>query len=231
MPVQAPSFREYLSRREAAIKSEKPFEEQTQQINNLFNEETFYRAFVRDMLQAEKEVIIYSPFVTKYRSDFFRKTMAKLKDRNINIFIFTRPLEEHNLLMRSEITCALNEYKELGADIFCLPGLIHEKVAIIDRKILWEGSLNILSQRTSKEMMRRTADEDSTMQVLAYLGLNKNLIESYKEKYEKLCKNLVNNSKNNLKLKILIFSLGLLIPITIWWMIFFMKTLKFWLGF
>ena len=198
--------------------------DESKQVSNLFNEKTFYKAFVQDMLEAEKEVIIYSPFISKYRSDFFRKTMVNLKKRNINVFIFTRLLEEHNLLMRSEITCALNEYKELGVDIFCLPGLIHEKVAIIDREILWEGSLNILSQRSSREMMRRTTDEDSTMQVLTYLGLNKNLVESYKEKYEKLCRNLIDNSQHKFKQKIRIFLLGLLVPVIIWWLIFFSKT-------
>ena len=230
MPVQAPSFREYLSRREAAIKIEKPLEEKPQQICNLFNEKTFYQAFIKDLDNAQEEVIIYSPFVSKYRSDFFRKTMVKLKKRNINVFIFTRLLEEHNLLMRSEITCALNEYKELGVDIFCLPGLIHEKVAIIDRKVLWEGSLNILSQRVSKEMMRRTTDEDSTMQVLTYLGLNKKLAEAYKQKYDKLCRYLIDDKKQNFKLKILMFLIGLAVPVTIWWLFYVIKSMMSWFG-
>ena len=204
--------------------------DETKKVCNLFNEQTFYKAFVQDMLKAENEVIIYSPFISKFRSDFFRETMTKLKKRNINVFIFTRPLEEHNLVMRSEITCALNDYKEFGADIFCLPGLIHEKVAIIDREILWEGSLNILSQRSSKEMMRRTTDKDSTMQVLTYLGLNKSLIEVYKEKYDILCRNLINGSKENLKKKLSIFLLGLMIPVTIWWLSFVLKSMMNWFG-
>ena len=204
--------------------------DESKQVSNLFNEKTFYKAFVQDMLEAEKEVIIYSPFISKYRSDFFRKTMVNLKKRNINVFIFTRLLEEHNLLMRSEITCALNEYKELGVDIFCLPGLIHEKVAIIDRKVLWEGSLNILSQRVSKEMMRRTTDEDSTMQVLTYLGLNKKLAEAYKQKYDKLCRYLIDDKKQNFKLKILMFLIGLAVPVTIWWLFYVIKSMMSWFG-
>lgn len=194
--------------------------DETKQACNLFNEKTFYRAFIKDMLSAEKEVIIYCPYITKFRSQFFKRTLEKLKRRNINVFIFTRPLEEHDLLMRSEITCALNEYKELGVDIFCLPGFIHEKVAIIDREILWEGSLNILSQRASKEMMRRTPDESSAMQIISYLGLNKKLQEGYKLRYEKLCRNLITNAQHNLKQKIRIFLLGLLVPVIIWLLMF-----------
>lgn len=224
MPVQAPSFREYLKRREEAIDSEEPEEKQTR---SLFNEKTFYRAFVDDLLNAKEEIIIYSPFVTKFRSDFFRQTFAKLKRRNINVFIFTRPLEEHDLLMRSEITCALKEYEELGVCIVYLEGFIHEKAAMIDREILWEGSLNILSQRKSREIMTRTSDKEITTQIMSYLGLDKKLAESYKLRYEKICGNLVFDSKQILRLKIRIFFLGLTIPVIIWWIIFLIRSMNF----
>lgn len=36
---------------------------------------------------------------------------------------------------------------------------IHEKLAIVDSSILWEGSLNILSHSTTKERMRRFVSE------------------------------------------------------------------------
>lgn len=227
---QTQALRKYLKRRQDIIDAGKP-QEQELITNNLFNEKTFYRAFIKDMLEAEEEIIIYCPFISKFRSDFFRKTLKELKRRNINVFIFTRPLEEHEYFTRSEIKCALGEYEDLGVCIFYLEGSMHEKVAIIDRKILWEGSLNILSQRSSREIMRRISDENSAMQILLYLGLNKKLIEGYKLRYEKLCKGLVVNSKNNLRLKIFIFSLGLAIPIIIWWLLFFTKSVLSWLRF
>lgn len=216
------AFRRYLERRRERIDFNKP-QEQERQISSLFNEKTFYRAFIKDMLSAEKEVIIYCPFVTKFRSQFFKRTLEKLKRRNINVFIFTRPLEEHDLLMRSEITCALRDYEEQGVSIFYIEGLINEKIAVIDREILWEGSLNILSQRTSRELMRRISDEDSAMQIIKYLGLNRKLAEGYKLKYEKLCQNLISNSQLNSKLKVRIFLIGLAIPIIIWWLLRFIK--------
>jgi len=224
MPVQTPSFREYLRRREAVLVSDEPEEKQAR---NLFNEKTFYRAFVDDLLNAKEEIVIYCPFVTKFRSDFFRQTFTKLRRRNMNVFIFTRPLEEHDLLMRSEITCALKEYEELGVCIIYLEGFIHEKTAMIDREILWEGSLNILSQRKSREIMTRTSDKEITTQIMSYLGLDKKLAEGYKLRYEKICGNLVFDSKQILRLKIRIFFLGLTIPVIIWWIIFLIRSMTF----
>ena len=72
-----------------------------------------------------------------------------------------------------------------------MPGYIHAKAAIIDREVLWDGSLNILSQRESKEIMRRTVDADIAKQMLDQLGLNRKLAEGYKYQYELLYRNLV----------------------------------------
>ena len=123
--MQAPSqaFRAYLRRRDDAIESEELQEKQ--EASRLFNEKTFYRAFVQDMLKAEKEVIICSPFVTKFRSEFFKKTLEKLRRRNIEVFIFTRPIEEYDILQRAQAESAINDYKEFGVNIFCPQGNIH----------------------------------------------------------------------------------------------------------
>jgi len=169
---------------------------------DLYNEKTFYRTFVNDLLKAEKEVVIYSPFISKFRSEFFKNTFEKLKHRNVAVFIFTRPLEEHEYLMRNEIKAALGDYEEFGACIVEIPGFIHAKTAIIDRNILWDGSLNILSQRQSREIMRRTEDKDMARQVMDYLGLSKKLAEGYKYQYERLYRSLVDKRRFNLKLPV-----------------------------
>jgi phosphatidylserine/phosphatidylglycerophosphate/cardiolipin synthase-like enzyme len=190
-----------------------------QEDGNLFNERNFYRAFIKDMLEAKKEVVIYSPFVSKYRTDYLKRTIEKLKEKNIEVFVFTRPVKDYDLMFQSQIRCALKRYEELGVCIFFLKGFIHEKVAVIDREILWEGSLNILSQKASREMMRRIEGENPARQVISYLGLNKKLEEGYKLKYERLCRNLMINSEQNRRLKIRIFLLGLAIPIVVWLLI------------
>jgi hypothetical protein len=93
-------------------------------------------------------------------------------------------------------------------------------VAIIDRKIIWEGSLNILSQRNSREMMRRTLDEKKAKEVMAYLGANKKLAEGYKDKYEKMYRSLVANQKEDRKIKLRCFFTGFVFPVLTWWLFF-----------
>jgi hypothetical protein len=48
----------------------------------------------------------------------------------------------------------------------------HRKLAIID-DVLWEGSLNILSQNDSCEIMRRIKSRSLVMEMVRFLGLLK----------------------------------------------------------
>ena len=216
MLSQAQTFKQFLARRQEVINNQKSPESQA---SSLYNESTFYYTFIKDMLSAKKEVIIYSPFVAKFRTDFLKPTIEKLRDRNVEVFIFTRPIEEYDNIIQTQIECALKRFEEMGVCVYYPGRYIHEKVAIIDREILWEGSLNILSHRASNEMMRRTLSGDSAMQVMHYLRLNNKLAEGYKEKYEKMYRSLINNSKRNLRLKRKLFLLGMAIPTAVWLLI------------
>lgn len=220
---QAHEFRQYLNRRQESIDSEQTKESPSL---SLFNEKTFYKAFIKDMLEAKKEIIIYSPFVAKFRMDELKQTIERLRRRNIEIFIFTRPIDEYESIFQPQIECALKRYEEMGVSVICLGGSIHEKVAIIDREILWEGSLNILSQRASKEVMRRTDHPDLAMQMLHYLGLGKKLAEEYKLKYEKLYSSLMANSRQIFQSKIRIFAFGIAVPLGIWLFIHFVGVIS-----
>ncbi len=185
---------------------------------NLYNESTFYPAFTKEMLAAKREIIIYSPFVSKYRSDTFNSILYKLKDKNVDIFIFTRPTNEYEREQRKQAEAVLARYEEMGATIFYLQGSIHEKPAIIDRETLGEGSLNILSQRTSREMMRRITDESAAMQVMTYLGLNRMLAEAYRAKYERLYRALMEQAHPQRTVHIRTIILSVIAIIIGWWL-------------
>ena len=79
--------------------------------DNLFNEMTFYPAFTEDVLRAKREVIIYSPFVSKYRSDTFNRVVFKLGSSNVDLFIFTRPVEEYDREQQESVRKALDRYQ------------------------------------------------------------------------------------------------------------------------
>ena len=143
--------------------------------SSLFDQKDFYPRFVKDILEAKKEVVIDSPFITKQRSEFFIPIFKLLIDKGLNLFVLTRQASDHDEIMRQQASVAMKEFEEIGVVVLPFKGMVHRKLAIVDREILWEGSLNILSQRESQEIMRRFEGKDTAKQMITFLKLDKNI--------------------------------------------------------
>ncbi len=137
--------------------------------SKLFDEETFYGSFIKDLRECKAEVIIESPYMTFKRVSMLLPAFSELIGKGVKIYLITRDPKEHDVAMKSqseEITSAL---EELGVKVFFCLRNHHRKLAIVDRKILWEGSLNILSQSQSREIMRRIESKALATQMWNFL--------------------------------------------------------------
>lgn len=123
--------------------------------STLHDEKTFYQAFIKDLEKCQEEVIIESPFITSKRMKTLSPILNKLYNRGIKIFIITRDPREHNKGYEVQSESEIEAFENIGIQVLLCTGNHHRKLAIIDRQVLWEGSLNILSQIRSREIMRR----------------------------------------------------------------------------
>jgi phosphatidylserine/phosphatidylglycerophosphate/cardiolipin synthase-like enzyme len=140
--------------------------------SSLFDQNTFHRAFERDLQHAKQEVIIESPFITASRMKILLPIFHKLSKRGVRIIVNTRPPEEHEGDYCRQAVEAVAALQDIGA-IVLLTGGHHRKLVIIDRKVFYEGSLNILSYRDSCEIMRRVVSSMEAKRLLRFIGLTK----------------------------------------------------------
>ena len=129
--------------------------------SSLFDEKTFYNAFLRDLEGCRNEVIIESPYITSKRAEMLIPIFESLLLKGVKIYVMTRDPQEHEENMEYQSEDAISQFERMGVQVLLCIGNHHRKLAILDRKILWEGSLNILSQNKSREIMRRIKDEES----------------------------------------------------------------------
>ena len=141
--------------------------------SQLHDEKTFYQKFLTDLEACTKEVIIESPYITTERMRTFDRIFHKLLKKGIKIYIITRDPKEHELGMEAESEDAITWCEMLGVQVLLCVGNHHRKLAILDRKITWEGSLNILSQTWSREIMRRIEGQELALQMFNFLKLAK----------------------------------------------------------
>lgn len=103
----------------------------------------------------------------------FRSVFEKLLEKGVKIYIFTRDPREHELPMSYQAEAEIQYFERIGIKTLICRNNHHRKLAILDKKILWEGSLNILSQNKSREIMRRIEGKESAIQMFDFLNLRK----------------------------------------------------------
>lgn len=136
--------------------------------SDLYNERTFYKQFLKDISQAKRFIQIESPFITSHRIELFVPIFQRLLNKGIRVKIITRDPIEHDGLARHQATNEILLCMDLGIEVILIKGGHHRKIAIIDEDILWEGSLNILSQTRSKEFMRRIENKKEVSKLKAF---------------------------------------------------------------
>jgi phosphatidylserine/phosphatidylglycerophosphate/cardiolipin synthase-like enzyme len=142
-------------------------------VSKLYDEKTFYTALIKDMKKCQSELIIESPFITNRRLQQLLPTFKKLKDRRVRVVVNTRnPRELDDEYRREDTLNAIAELQMIGVQVLFTVGH-HRKLAILDRNIMYEGSLNILSQNNSSEIMRRIESTQLAWQMIRFIGLDK----------------------------------------------------------
>ena len=138
----------------------------------LYDEKTFYNQFATDLLEAKKEVVIESPFITIPRIKSLKPIFELLIKSGVEIFIITRYPKEHDKFMAEQSETGIRYFEALGGQVLLCEGH-HRKLAQIDRKIVWKGSLNILSQTHSREFMEREVNKEKAEALFKFLNYDK----------------------------------------------------------
>lgn len=140
--------------------------------SQLFNERTFYPAFLSDAKNCKYELIIESPFITGKRINKLLPVVRDLRRRGVKIVVNTREPQEHDEPMLREALKGVAALQSLGVAVLFTGGH-HRKLVVIDRRVLYEGSLNVLSQNESCEIMRRVKSRELSQELLNFTGLAK----------------------------------------------------------
>ncbi len=143
----------------------------------MFDEQSFYRAFEKDLYLARRSVIIESPFITLRRIDELLPVLTKLRRKGVAVTINTRNPIEHDAEYETQALVAIEQLQGLGVKVLCTVKY-HRKLAIIDGMVAWHGSLNILSQNDSCEIMWRVASKGIADQLLGFIKLTKYMGEN-----------------------------------------------------
>ena len=127
---------------------------QSASLDIIFDKDSFLPVFSNDLAGSKKEILIVSPFVRKRRSMQMLKQLRNALDKGIRTIVLTRPAEDFKTKDRMALQQVLEELKNNGISVV-FKSNIHQKFAIMDQKIVWYGSINLLSYGTAQESIMR----------------------------------------------------------------------------
>lgn len=146
-------------------------------ISGLYDQNTFDDQFLKDIARARSSLVIESPFIRLSRVEQLMPVIEKLRRRGVTVIINTRSPKDHDNIYETQAAEAIEMLQNLGVTVlFTIKH--HRKIAIIDREVFYEGSLNILSYYDSCEIMRRTVSPSEAEVLLRFIGLHKYLTKA-----------------------------------------------------
>jgi len=137
----------------------------------IFDENSFLPVFRNDIINAQREVLIVSPFVAKRRVTQMMQYFSAMVGIRVKISIITRPVEDFNEKDKPALEQLFDLLKNAGVNV-SFKSNIHQKFAIIDKSLVWYGSVNFFSFGKSKESIMRLKSSGIASELLKSVEAN-----------------------------------------------------------
>lgn len=135
----------------------------------IFDNTNFLSVYHNDMMNAAREAVIVSPFVTRRRAFQMLPNLEAALAKGVSAVVVTRPTNAYKDKDRPALEETLASLKDTGVRLL-FKANIHQKFAVIDQKIVWYGSINLLSYGSAQESIMRLESPNIAQELLKELG-------------------------------------------------------------
>jgi len=123
-------------------------------IDVIFDKSNFLPVYSSDIVNAAREILIVSPFITRKRSLQMMQNLEVALGNKVKVIVVTRPAEDFKDKDIGSLKDTLDLLRSTGVSIV-FKSNIHQKFTVMDQKIVWYGSINLLSFGSAEESIMR----------------------------------------------------------------------------
>ncbi|MCK9375575.1 MAG: phospholipase D-like domain-containing protein [Syntrophobacterales bacterium] len=135
----------------------------------IFDNANFLPVYHNDLMNAAREVVIVSPFVTRRRALQMLATLETVLAKRVSVVVVTRPTNAYKEKDRPALEKTLASLPASGVRLMFRAN-IHQKFAVIDQKIVWYGSINLLSYGSAQESLMRLESPNIAQELLKVIS-------------------------------------------------------------
>jgi len=130
-----------------------------------FDKDNYYKMFREDLINARNEVIISSPYISSSGTERLIRDLISMSNRSVSVKLITYPAEYYSDDIKERIEL-LHSKLTVSGILIQYTEHISSKFAIIDREILWYGSMNLVSNIKDDDDEMRIVNKDITLSLI-----------------------------------------------------------------
>jgi len=134
-------------------------------VHAIYDSDTYLEAYENDLLHAEKEIILSSPTLSRPKVEHMIALLRERQETGVNVVILTLHPDVYRF-GRNETRLELMERLRLNGFQVELSNGWQQRYAVIDREIVWYGSMNLLSKEDVEDSIIRITDRDVAAELL-----------------------------------------------------------------
>jgi superfamily II DNA or RNA helicase len=134
----------------------------------IFDNNSFLPVYRNDLMNCAREAVIVSPFITGRRASQMLPDMVALA-RRASVVVVTRPTSIYRDKDRGVVEETCQSLQDAGVRLLFRAN-IHQKFAVVDQKIVWYGSINLLSYGSAQESIMRLQSPNIAHELIKDLG-------------------------------------------------------------
>ena len=135
----------------------------------IYNETDYFSHVTNDIRNASKEILISSPYVQKRKVELLKNRLIDKFNTGVRVTVCIKTLEEYSSKQKVYVDQMVNELIRQGVNVLQVPQNRYIYM-IIDNRIVWYGSIDILGGGFGEASMIRIANEELANELIGTIS-------------------------------------------------------------
>ena len=136
-----------------------------QTINAIYDSGNYTEKFERDLVEAEKTIVISSPNISQDKIERFLYLIKERQEEGVKVTVITTDPEE--IIYGNSDICyeLIREMEQIGINVITKTE-VEERFAVIDDELVWHGGMNLLGKVDVWDNLMRIKSQEVAAELL-----------------------------------------------------------------
>lgn len=136
-----------------------------QAANAIYDNESYVEVYEKDLLEANKDIVISSPGINEKKVNRIIELIQERQGAGVSVTVITLRAESYPENRVEKTRQLIKQLLDMGIKVNQVPAM-HEHYAIVDKEIVWYGSMNLLSGEKEDDNLMRVVSKEIAQELM-----------------------------------------------------------------